>query len=289
MKLSYQKQKSFSGYIFLAPWLLGAIFFLVFPFAFSLILSFSGMDANNFASMHLIGFDNYKQAFVSDVNFLPLFYEVVIDTLVNTPMIVIFALIAAIFVSRDIKGKGFFRAVFFLPVLLGAGFVMEQLQGQNVQSGTMEMARGILMPEALRDYIGPEISSYITAFFTRITDIMWSSGVQIIILLAGVQGINPSLYEVARVDGASEWEMFWKITLPMMAPILLLTIVYTIVASFTKASGMMDYIISKAFGTDVPEFAFSAAMGWIYFLFVLLVLAVVFVLMRPHVRRVSES
>lgn len=289
MKLSYQKQKSLSGYIFLSPWLLGAIFFLVFPFAFSLILSFSGMDANNFASMHFIGIDNYKQAFVSDVKFLPLFYEVVIDTLINTPMIVIFALIAAIFVSRDIKGKGFFRAVFFLPVLLGAGFVMEQLQGQDVQAGTMEMARGILMPEALRAYIGPEISGYITAFFTRITDIMWSSGVQIIILLAGVQGINPSLYEVARVDGASEWEMFWKITLPMMAPILLLTIVYTIVASFTKASGMMDYIISKAFGTSVPEFAFSAAMGWIYFLFVLLVLAIVFVFMRPHVRRVSES
>ncbi len=289
MKLSYQKRKSLSGYIFLSPWLIGALFFLVFPFAFSLTLSFSGMDANNFSSMHFIGLDNYKQAFVSDVNFLPLFYEVAVDTVVNTPMIVIFALIAAIFVSRDIKGKGFFRAVFFLPVLLGTGFVMEQLQGQNVQADTMEMARGILMPEALRTYIGPEFSSYISAFFTRITDIMWSSGVQIIILLAGVQGINPSLYEVARVDGASEWEMFWKITLPMMAPILLLTIVYTIVSSFTKASGMMDYIISKAFGESVPEFAFSAAMGWIYFLFVLLVLALVFVIMRPHVRRVSES
>ncbi|MBQ7726691.1 MAG: sugar ABC transporter permease [Clostridia bacterium] len=288
MKLSYAKRTSLSGYVFLSPWLLGAIFFLIFPFTFSLVLSFSGMDANNFSTMHLIGWENYKAAFVSDVEFLPLFYVVATDTLVNTPMIVIFALIAAIFVSRDIRGKGFFRAVFFLPVLLGAGFVMEQLRGQNVQAETMEMARGILMPEQLRSYLGPEISQYISAFFTRITDVMWNSGVQIIILLAGVQGITPALYEVARVDGASEWEMFWKITLPMMAPILLLTIVYTIVASFTKASGMMDYIISKAFGSSVPEFAFSAAMGWIYFVFVLLVLGVVFLLMRPSVRRVSD-
>lgn len=288
MKLSYAKQKSLSGYVFLAPWIIGAIFFLVYPFIFSLILSFSSMDANNFASMKLIGFQNYKDAFVTDVKFLPLFYSVVTDTLVNTPMIVIFALLAAIFVSRDLKGKGFFRAVFFLPVLLGTGFVMEQLQGANVQAGTMEMARGILMPEQLRSYLGPEISDYIGEFFTRITDVMWNSGVQVIILLAGVQGINPSLYEVARVDGASEWEMFWKITLPMMAPIMLLTIVYTIVASFTKASGMMDYIISQAFGSDIPKFPFSAAMGWIYFLFILLMLGIVFIIMNPSVKRVSE-
>ena len=144
------------------------------------------------------------------------------------------------------------------------------------------------MPEQLRSYLGPEISDYIGEFFTRITDVMWNSGVQVIILLAGVQGINPSLYEVARVDGASEWEMFWKITLPMMAPIMLLTIVYTIVASFTKASGMMDYIISQAFGSETPKFPFSAAMGWIYFVFVLLVLGVVFLLMNPSVKRVSE-
>lgn len=288
MKMSFEKRKRLSGYVFLAPWIFGAIFFLVYPFIFSLVLSFSSMDGNNFASMQFAGFQNYKDAFVSDIKFLPLFYEVIADTLINTPMIVIFALLAAIFVSRDIKGKGFFRAVFFLPVLLGTGFVMQQLQGANVQSGTMEMARGILMPEQLRAYLGPEISGYIGEFFTRITDIMWSSGVQVIILLAGVQGINPSLYEVARVDGASEWEMFWKITLPMIAPIMLLTIVYTIVASFTEASGMMDYIIDKAFGSGLPEFAFSAAMGWIYFVFVLLVLGIVFALMNPSVRRVSE-
>ena len=289
MKLTFAKRKRLSGYVFLSPWLLGAIFFLVFPFTFSLILSFSKMNANNFSTVKLAGLINYKKAFVSDVKFLPTFYKVIVDMVINTPMIVIFALIAAIFVSREIKGRGFFRAVFFLPVLLGSGFVMQALLGQNVQSDAMNVARGILMPEQLKLYLGNELTQYISEFFSRITDVMWSSGVQIIILLAGVQAIPTALYEVARVDGATEWEMFWKITLPMMAPILLLTIVYTIVSSFGKQSEMMDYIISKSFGSDIPEFTFSAAMGWIYFIFILLVLGLVFLIMRRSVQRVSEN
>ena len=166
---------------------------------------------------------------------------------------------------------------------------MKQLLGQNVQEDTMAMARGLLMPDIIVSYIGPEATSYVTEFFNRITTVMWSSGVQIIILLAGLQGISPALYEVARIDGASEWEMFWKITLPMSAPILLLSIVYTIVASFTKSSSMMDYIITQAFGSETPKFAFSAALGWIYFVFVLIVILIVFAVMRPAVQRVSEK
>ncbi len=286
--MSFTKRQRLSGYIFISPWLLGAIFLLVYPFLFSLFLSFSEIQNNDFATMSFVGFENFKKAFVEDINFLPMFYEEITNTLVDTPMIVIFALLAAIVVNRDIRGKGFFRSVFFLPVLLGTGFVMKQLLGQNVQEDTMAMARGLLMPEVIMSYIGPEVATYITEFFNRITMVMWGSGVQIIILLAGLQGISPSLYEVARVDGASEWEMFWKITLPMSAPILLLAIVYTIVASFTKSSSLMDYIIEQAFGSNIPEFAYSAALGWIYFVLVLIVILLVFAFMRPAVQRVSE-
>ena len=288
MRTSFTKRQRRTGYLFVSPWLFGAIFLLVYPFVFSLMLSFSDIKNNDFTTMYFVGLQNYKEAFVEDISFLPMFYEIIVDTVVNTPMIVIFALLVAIAVNKDIRGKGFFRAVFFLPVLLGTGFVMKQLLGQNVQEETMAMARGILMPEMITAYIGPDLSTYIAEFFGRITMVMWSSGVQIIIILAGLQGISPSLYEVAQVDGASGWEMFWKITLPMSAPILLLAIVYTIVASFTKSSSMMDYIIAQAFGSVTPKFAYSAALGWIYFLLVLVVILLVFAIMRPAVRRVSE-
>jgi ABC-type sugar transport system permease subunit len=266
----------------------GAAFFLVYPFVFSIALSVSDLENNNFTKMFFVGLANYKKAFVTDVEFVPKFLTVVTDTLINTPMIVIFAFLTAIMVSRDIKGKGIFRALFFLPVLLGTGFVMQQLQGQSIQSGSLEVARGILLPEKLQAYLGYEITGYITAFFNRITIVMWGSGVQIVIMLAGIQSIAPALYEVARVDGATEWEMFWKITLPMSAPILLLCIVYTIAASFTGSSQVVDYIISLAFGTAVPQFAYSAAMGWIYFLFVLAVILLVFLMMRRPVNRVAQ-
>ena len=291
MKLSYEKKRNLSGYIFLAPWLFGAAFLLIYPFFYSLSLSFSELADNNLSHAVFAGLKNYKRAFVTDVSFVPIFLTTVTDTLINTPMIVIFSMLTAIFVSRHIKGRGVFRLVFFLPVLLGAGFVMSLLQGHKLQENTMELARGILLPEIIQRYIGPELTGYISTFLTRITMVMWRSGVQIIVMLAGIQSISPSLYEVARVDGAAEWEMFWKITLPMTAPILLLNIVYTIVASFMGSSGMVNYILAQSFSTTVgavSDFAYAAALGWIYFLFVLVVILLVFLVMRPAVNRVSE-
>ena len=291
MKLTYEKKKSLCGYIFLSPWLFGAIFLLVYPFFYSLALSFSTLENNNFSMMRFAGLENYKQAFISDVEFVPKFLEVVRNTLINTPMIVIFSLLAAILVSRGLKGQGIFRLIFFLPVLLGTGFVMSLLQGHKLQENTLELARGILLPEIVQQYIGPELTKYINAFLTRITLVMWRSGVQIIIMLAGIQSISTSLYEVARVDGASEWEMFWKITLPMSAPIMLLNIVYTIIAGFMDSSGVVDYILSRSFKTtypNLPNYPYAAAIGWIYFLFVLCVVLLVFLFMRPAVKRVSE-
>ena len=106
--------------------------------------------------------------------------------------------------------------------------------------------------------------------------------------LAGIQGISVSLYEAARVDGATEWEMFWKITLPMITPVMLLTTVYTIVASTVEDSDVVNYIVNTAFKNTNVSFEYSAAMGWIYFIFILALIGVVFAVMKPFVSRVSE-
>lgn len=288
MKMSFSRRKSLTGYIFVGPWLIIGIVMLIYPFVFSLMLSFSELKNVDFNNMSFAGFENYKKAFVTDINFVPYFLETVSNTLINLPMIIITSLLLAIMVSRDIKGQGFFRSIFFLPVLLGTGFVMNQLLGQGVDSSSMEVARGILMPDIVKQYLGPEVTDIIGEFFSRITMVLWKSGVQIIITLAGIQGISISLYEAARVDGATEWEMFWKITLPMISPVLLLSTVYTIVASTVEDSKVVNYIVDTAFeGTNV-QFEFSAAMGWIYFLFILLLVGIVFAIMKPFINRVTE-
>lgn len=286
VKITFSTRKKLTGYIFVSPWLFGAIFLLLYPFVYSLYLSFMNIYDIT-APQGFVGIKHYKNAFVTDMEFVPKFLSVVSDTLINTPMIVILSLIIAIMVSRDIRLKGFFRSVFFLPVLLGTGFVMKQVLGQNVDQQAMEVARGILLPAKIQYYIGPEMTGYVTEFFNRITIVMWKSGVQIIIALAGIQGISTALYESARIDGATEWEMFWKITLPMISPILLLNTVYTIISSLTDDSKLMEYIIEKTFQSSEMEYA--SAMGWIYFLFILLLLSVVFVCMRPFVKRVTDN
>lgn len=288
MKLSYSRRKSLTGYLFVGPWLLVGIAMLIYPFVFSLILSFSELINTDFSNMSFVGLANYKKAFLTDIKFLPYFWDTVSNTLIDLPMIIIISLLLAIMVSREIKGKGFFRSVFFLPVLLGTGYVMNQLLGQGVDDSSMSVARGILLPEIIRDYLGPSVTGAIGEFFSRITLVLWKSGVQIILMLAGIQGISPALYEAARVDGATEWEMFWKITLPMISPVLLLTTVYTIIASTVADSKVVNYIISTAFSGERVQFEYSAAMGWVYFIFILLLIGIVFAVMRPFVNRVSE-
>lgn len=286
--MSFSRRKALTGYIFVGPWLLVGLAMLVYPFVFSLMLSFSELKNMDFSQMVFAGLENYKKAFVTDINFLPYFWDTVSDTLINLPMIIITSLLLAIMVSRDIKGQGFFRSMFFLPVLLGTGFVMNQLLGQGVDESSMDVARGILMPDIVREYLGPEITEVIGEFFSRITMVLWKSGVQIIITLAGIQGISVSLYEAARVDGATEWEMFWKITLPMITPVLLLSTVYTIVASTVEDSKVVNYIVDTAFQGTSVRFEYSAAMGWIYFIFILALVGVVFAIMKPFVNRVAE-
>lgn len=288
MKLSFKRRKKLTGLLFTGPWAVASLLFIVYPLVFTIILSFSKLENADFATLGIAGLENYKKAFVTDVDFLPNFYEVVVNTLINTPMIVIFSLIIAIILNKELPGRGFFRSIFFLPVLFGGGLVLQQIIGQNVDGQSMEIARGVLLPEKLQSYLGPEFTAYIGEFFNRITLVLWKSGVQIVIALSGLQSISPSLYEAARVDGATEWEMFWKITIMMMSPILLLNTVYTIVISLTEENSVVSYITDQAFNTTPVQFEFSAAMSCVYFLFTLLLVLLVFAVLRPFIKRVQQ-
>ena len=279
---SFEKRRNRAGYIFLSPWIFATVFLLIYPVIYSLVLSFAKLDniANVF-DLSFIGIENFKEAFVIDDRFLDYLITAVSDMLINTPMILVFSLLVAILINRDIKGRAVFRLVFFLPVLLGAGYVMRELLGQDVQSGSMEIARGMLLPPNVQSYIGETVTGYVNEFFNRITLVMWKSGVQIVLALSGLQGISPSLFEASRIDGAGEWETFWKITLPMITPILLLNAVYTIISFAFENSGLLNYIINQAFSEN--KFEYAAAIGWIYFIVVLVLLGIVFCILNPFI------
>lgn len=286
-KLTMERRRNMEAIIFISPWVIGCLMFFVNPIIQSIRLSLSKIVTLNGFVMEWYGFGNYIKAFMWDINFVPMFLNVIKDTFINTPITLVFSLFIAILLNGSIKGRGFFRTVFFLPVLLGSGVVMKELINIGIVSDAMSTARGTIMPESITTYLGPTFSKIVATFFDRITLILWKSGVQIILFLGGLQGISSSLYEASRIDGATEWEMFWRVTLPLMSPVVLLNIVYTIIDSFTDSNNpIVDYILNQSFVNN--QFEYGAAMGWIYFMFIFVVTMLIFGIMRTRVYNAGD-
>jgi ABC-type sugar transport system permease subunit len=293
--LTAEQKYNLEGYKFVLPWIIGFILFFAYPFFTSLILSFGKVTDVASFKIKFVGWQNYVKAFVVDVDFVPKFLETVRNTLIDTPVILIYSLFIAILLNKDLKGKGFFRAVFFLPVLLGTGLVMKQLLGTQLDKellqavtgkgeteGIQTMAGAISVPKLFTTYLSPDASKIIQNIFNRLSFILWMSGIQILIFMGGLQGVPNELYESAYCDGASNWEMFWKITLPMITPSILLNVVYTLIDSFTNVDNkLMEYTLKIAFKN--MDFGFGAAMGWIFFLFIGLVVGLVFLILGRFV------
>lgn len=282
-----RKRKALVGYGFIAPWLIGFGVFCLFPVVYSLIFSFSEIKDPTTFSFKMVGFQNYLDAFLVDTEFLPTFLQSIGDTAINLVLILFFSFFIAIIINRKIRFRSFFRMVFFLPVILGTGFILDQILGENLQEQSITLVRELLLSEDIVRTMPAEFLEMIQELLNRITVVLWNSGVQILLFLTGLQGISPSIYEAARVDAAGEWEQFWLITLPLMAPMILLTVVYTLVSGFTNSSNeVLEYILEIAFEKNQLEL--SSAMGWVYFLFIILFVGLTFLVMRKPIERASD-
>ena len=275
--------------MFVSPFIVGVLVFFIYPLIVSIRLSVSKLEIKGF-QMAFDGFDNYRRAFMVDKDFVTKFLYSLTNMAQYTPLIVIFSLILAILISRRFKFRAVFRVIFFLPFLLGTGLVMQYLLGQGISGKSLDISRGIIVPEQIMLTFGSAVSNAVSQYLNLISMALWQSGVQVLLFLSGIQSIPLSLYESAKCDGATEWESFWKITLPMLSPIILLNIVFTIVTSFTDiTNAVMDYIYQIAFKSAAPQYEYSAALGWIYFAVVIVVIGAVFLAMGKFVKNVSGA
>ena len=186
--------------------------------------------------------------------------------------------------SKIQYARGFFRVVLLLPFILGTGEVLDQLLSQGVDTQIISLTNSEIIPREWLMYIGDEFVSVLDTLFSSIIRILWQSSVQIILFLSGILSISPALYESAKIDGANAYEMFWKITLPMVSPVLLLVTIYTIINSFTSSSNrMLQYI--QGLTLDFGAHGKAASRGWIYFAFVLIVIGLVALLLGQYVRK----
>ena len=290
MKWGLRKQRIFWGYVFMSPWLLGTAILLLWPLGRSLLLSFQKMTDIVGLQTEWLGPGNYVEAFREDVEFLPRLLGSMQELAINLPLILVFSVVMALLVARVQRGQTFLRAVFFLPVVIGsAGVITEMLRagaGEEVVSGTTAPLLAAMGESA--DASSQAIIAPIQAVVNRLTLILWHTGVQILLFVAGLNSVSPSMYEAAQVDGASSWESFWKITLPMLSPVILVAAIYTIVDSFTDPlNAVVDYIMQVSIELRL-RLDYGAALGWLYFAFIFVIILVLLQISKRMVFYMGE-
>ena len=290
-----------SGYLFTAPYIIGMLVLFIPTVVYSLIYSFSKVEIqfDNVATT-FVGFKNFTDAFGVDIYFRQYLLDAVRGMLINTVIILLFSFFVANLLNQKFVGRGFARAILFLPVILSTGIVAEADIGNVVSDmfasdsnsadsiATAISSSGFLSAFSLEEIISSiKISESMTNTIIYAIDntytIVNHSGVQILIFLSALQSISPSVFEAAKVEGATKWEEFWKITFPILTPMILVTVVYTIVDTFTNPEyKVLTYIQTNAF--DNNKLGYASALSWIYFLIILVVLGAVFGIISKRVQ-----
>ena len=271
----------FYGYLFISPWIVGVSIFFVYAMVRSLIFSFSDVQIGCEAGLTIVPlqniFQNYINVFTTEVNFPITLGSFAISLVLQLPIIISFSLIIALLLNSKIRARGIFRMIFFLPVIIATGPVMNMLTAQGVASVPM-MNDGSLaaifagLPQFLLDPL--------TELFNSLIIILWNAGIQILIFLSGLQKVSKTLYEAAKIDGASGWESFWKITLPIVKPMILLNAIYTVVTLATGGTNEIIELIYTVTNAPTKGYEYGMAMSWIYTLIIGVILLIVFLLFR---------
>ncbi len=278
---SLEKRKARSGYVFVLPFIIG--FVLVY---LPILIDSIGFSFFRYISKDKIyqfsGLEFYKAALTEDPNFVSKLFEGLQQLIFEVPAVIIFSLFIAVVLNQKMLGRAAFRAIFFVPVIIstglmesingsGQGVVDEMSGGINDGSGEGGLLNIMQIEDLFREMaIGGELVTVVVNLVNDIYNIINYSGVQMLIFLAGLQSISDSIYEACRIDGATGWETFWKITFPMISPMILVNAVYTVIDSFTRTSNItMSYI--NGYGLQGPK----SAMYWIYFMSVILIIAAV--------------
>ncbi|MBQ8880468.1 MAG: sugar ABC transporter permease [Clostridia bacterium] len=295
---SLDATKARAGYFFVLPFILGVVLIYLPIFIDSVWYSFSNftdiqvevwdeeLGANiikHITGTTGVGFEHYVTAF-EDQTFYQKLLASVQEMLFQVPAIIIFSLFIAVVLNQKMLGRAAFRAIFFIPVIISTGVMesinaedfMKEEMGSGINDGTQQNSNDIINILDVQNLfasmkVGTELVTYVVGLVNDIYNIINYSGVQMLIFLAGLQSISPSIYEACQIEGATGWETFWKVTFPMISPMILVNAVYTVIDAFTRTTNPAMNYASDYSGTP----GVGVAMSWIYFLIVTLIIAIV--------------
>ncbi len=268
------------GYLFVLPWIIGVLAFLIYPLGQSFYYMWYNIRITPLQTKFIwVGTGNFTQIWLENPEFPKQLVTYIWQTIVEVPVIVVFALIIAMMLNGKIKCKAFFRLIFFLPVIIVSGPVMNMLVSEGASSIPAMNTQAVV--NAMDSFLPYSVATSIGELFSNMIMILWYSGVQILIFLSALQKVDPSLYEAAKMDGGSGWECFWKITLPTIKNFILLNAVYTVIfLSGNEQNELINMIESAMFsGTKEKGYGYASAMAWMYAVIVTLIVLLFFLLL----------
>ena len=287
-------KKLLGGFLFCLPFVAGFLLLFLAPMIQSIRYAFSTIQLGQTGmTLSFVGLKNFRTALFADPEYVRTIAESVGSMVLQVPVILVFSLFISLLLNQKFRGRTLARAIFFLPVIVVSGIILEILSTDYLSTAIMSgeetigafrgmeshdilVAMGI--PQQLIDLMIPVVYD--------IFNLVWSSGVQILMFLAGLQTIPSSLYECAKLEGATGWEMFWKITFPLISPMLLMNVVYSVVDFFTTSANPVIRMINQQTGN--MRFEYAAGLSWMYLLVVLVLLGIVYKLMSKHIVYLGE-
>ncbi len=286
-EMRHSTREAFTGYGFVAIWIIGFAIFTLAPLVQTFIYSLNQVTIEaTGVSTEFVNWANYSRALFTDPTFVELLIGYAIETSISLPIILIFSMIIALFLNLDFKGKGLFRTIFFLPVVITSGPVIKELTEQGATS-----TAGLAQVAAVADFLAElprSVRTPIEYLLTSFILILWFSGVQILIYLSSLQKVDKSLYEAAAIDGASAWESFWKITLPSLTPTTLVIAIYTVITlSHFSENKVLKYIYDQTYAVE-GGIGYASAMAFVYFVVLVVLLAAVYLFLNFQSRRAGK-
>lgn len=286
--LSLETKKSLFGYVFVSPIILGLVIIYIPALIQSLQFSFSENAGRYGEKAVYVGWQNYHDALFEESGFLQTVYSSTVALLPQIFVILIFSFFMANILNQNFRGRAIARVIFFIPVVLSTGIVtyfdnLSSMQDRydggekldvGVSGGFNSVEVEAMVLSALGSSgLGTVVSGAIESLYTVIT----SSGLQMLIFLSGLQSISINMYEAAKVEGATGWEVFWKISFPMISPLILVNLLYTVIDLFLNNETIS--FISKYY-ESVSTYSIATAFSWMYTVLLLLFVGIVYLLVN---------
>lgn len=291
-----------TGICFVAPFIIGFLAFLLKPMCESFQMSLSDVKlaaqatpgAKGFTMTFIKAWDksnNYYNAFLVNKDFKGRLVDSLSAMAVQVPAILVFSFFIALLLNQEFKGRGFVRAIFFLPVILSSGVILGLEYNNSLMANMKEVIKesgdGISITATLETLlkttgIGSKILNPVFEIIDSVYDIALASGIQIIIFISGLQTVSPSMYEAAKIEGCTAWESFWKITFPMVSSMILVNLVYTVIDFLMRTDNQVMSLITEMVNPQM-KYGLSAAMAWSYFGIVAVVLGLLAAILSKKV------